>query len=70
MKEMPDTKPPRIRKSFIGHGLGIGAGIGAAVGTAVIQSLLGHSDIRTTLVCDKITVEKMRNDLLKLDRPR
>jgi hypothetical protein len=35
MTESPDTKPPRKRKSFVGHGLGIGAGIGAAVGAAV-----------------------------------
>ncbi len=44
--------------------------VSKGVDISVIQNLLGHADIRTTLVYGKTTVETMKKDIRKLDSLR
>lgn len=43
--------------------------VSKGVDISVVQSLLGHSDIRTTLVYSKTTLETLRNGVARLDTP-
>ena len=44
--------------------------VSKGVDISVIQSLLGHADIRTALVYGKTTIEAMKKEIKKLDAPK